>query len=96
MYKMIYIVEIHMSAGGHLHEHIEAVRWRHPEGGKSSESTVAAMVEWIEVQKGVAKVTDGVKEVNVLVVRPAAPKKPYLQTVADGRWTNNLLALPRY
>ena len=32
--------------------------------------------------------------VYVHVVRPAYPRSPWIQTYADGKWTDNLLALP--
>jgi hypothetical protein len=35
----------------------------------------------------------GIRDVQVLVVN-ANP--PYLRTHADGQWSNNLLALPRF
>jgi len=52
------------------------------------------MVDWIENKKGVAKVTDGKNTVDVGVVANATPK--YILTHADGKWTDNLLALPSY
>jgi len=42
---------------------------------------------------GQAFVTDGVRSVAVGVVH-ANP--PYIRTYADGVWTDNLLALPRF
>ena len=39
--------------------------------------------------------TDGTREVQVGVVHPQYGP-PYLRTHADGVWTDNLLALPRY
>lgn len=51
------------------------------------------MVDWIETDQGRAVVTDGKNTVNVGVV-DTTPK--YLRTYADGIWTDNLLALPRY
>jgi hypothetical protein len=38
-------------------------------------------------------VTDGKNTVAVLVVDSSPP---YLRTYADGKWTDNLLALPKY
>ena len=87
---MVYITAVHMS-GGTRHEHISAVKWRNPGDGDTGESTKAAMVEWIE-KGGVAKV-QSTPDVTVLVVH-ATPK--YLRTYANGKWTDNLLALPRF
>lgn len=89
---MVYITNIHLT-GGQSHEHIAAVRWRNPADHQTGESTRTAMVDWIENNSGDARVTDGHTEVHVGVVR-AHP--PYLRTHADGKWTDNLLALPRY
>jgi hypothetical protein len=50
------------------------------------------MVDWID-QGGEAWVTDGRRSVRIRVVR-AHP--PYIRTYADGVWSDNLLALPRY
>ena len=89
---MVYIVAVHM-IGGTGHEHIEAVRWRTPATNTSSASTREQMVAWIRDNKGDAHVTDGKTEVSVGVV-DANP--PHIRTHADGKWTDNLLALPRY
>lgn len=86
-----YITAVHMS-GGTQHEHIAEVRWR--EGGTTSTSTRAQMVEYINNNgEGSVKVADAQGEVNVQVVK-ANP--PYIRTYKDGRPTDNLLNLPRY
>jgi len=79
-------------SGGQNHEHISEVRWKNPETGESNTSTRQQMVEWIN-KGGRALVTDGARVVEVRVV-DADP--PYIRTWADGVWTDNLLALPRY
>lgn len=89
---MVYITAIHMS-GGTGHEHISSVRWRNPADGKTDESTKATMVDWIDNQKGVAKVQSNTGDVMVGTV-DGSPK--YLRTYANGKWTDNLLALPKY
>jgi hypothetical protein len=86
---MLYIIAIHLE-GGDQHEHITKVKWQNE--NKSDTSTKEQMISWIN-QGNKAYVTDGVKTVDVLVVN-ATP--PYLRTYADGRWTNNLLALTRF
>ncbi|ACL64663.1 conserved hypothetical protein [Anaeromyxobacter dehalogenans 2CP-1] len=88
---MVYITAVHME-GGERHEHIASVRWSNPADGKSDVSTRATMVDWIK-KGGDARVTDGRNEVQVGVV-DANP--PYLRTFADGKPTDNLLALPRF
>lgn len=89
---MVYITAVHMSPGGRLHEHIEEVAWTNPADGKTGKSTRHAMVVWIN-GGGVARLKDAKGDVQVGVVN-ATP--PYIRTHADGRWTDNLLALPRY
>ena len=89
---MVFITAVHMESGTR-HEHIASVKWRNPGDGKTGESTRETMVDWIRKEKGVAKVTDGLNQVVVGVVEV---HPPYLRTHADGTWTDNLLALPRY
>lgn len=92
---MVFIVGIHMSGRGHYHEHIEEVKWQNPETKEVGQTTVSRMVDWIDREKGVAKVTDGKRTVDVGVVRPVSGAA-YLRTYADGVWTDNLLSLPKY
>jgi hypothetical protein len=89
---MVYIVAVHLT-GGTRHEHIAAVRWKNPATNASGENTREQMVTWIRDEKGDARVTDGRTEVSVGVV-DANP--PHIRTYADGKWSDNLLALPRY
>lgn len=89
---MVYITAIHL-VGGSQNEHIAAVRWRNPESGQTGSSTKQVMVDWIEQEKGDARVQGSPRDSQVGVVN-ATPK--YLRTYADGQWNNNLLALPQY
>jgi hypothetical protein len=50
-------------------------------------------VSWIETKKGVAKVHADGRTVDVGVVS-SNPK--HIRTFANGRWTDNLLVLPRF
>jgi hypothetical protein len=86
---MVYIIAVHLE-GGDQHEHITHVKWQ--DGATVRTCSRAEMIKWI-YQGNKAFVTDGVRTVEVLVV-DASP--PYLRTFADGRWTNNLIALPRF
>lgn len=88
---MVYVTARHME-GGVRHEHIARVRWTNPADGSGGENSRAEMVAWI-TQGGEAYVRDGVRQVRVHVVN-ANP--PYIQTYADGVWTDNLLALPTF
>ncbi len=87
----VYITARHM-VGGSKHEHIAEVKWENRSDGKSGKSTRADMVKWIE-GNGDARVSNGQSYVKVGAV-DANPK--YIQTHADGIWTDNLLALPEY
>lgn len=88
---MVYITQIRL-VGGVTHAHISQVAWRNPVDGRTGISTRAGMIDFIG-GGGQAFVTDGVRSVAVGVVH-ANP--PYIRTYADGVWTDNLLALPRF
>jgi Protein of unknown function (DUF3892) len=89
---MVYVTAVHME-GGAQHEHIAAVRWQDPQTTQSNTATREQMVTYIRSNPGVVKVTDGRNTVDVGVVEV---NPPHLRTHADGKWTDNLLALPRY
>lgn len=73
------------------HENITDVQWINPVNKRNGTSTKQAMVDWIK-GGGQAIVSDGMRTVKVSVV--AAPI-PYIRTIADGVWSDNLLSLPR-
>jgi hypothetical protein len=82
-------------AGGAGHEHIIRLWWTDPASGKTGDNSRVQIVSWIEDEHGKAHVEDALgSRADVLVVTPAQGPK-YLRTYADGRWTDNLLALPR-
>lgn len=81
-------------AGGDKHQHIVHLWWIERENGSAGNGTRAEMVDYIE-RGGRAYVDDGRGHVAAVgVVTPASGPK-YVQTYADGVWTDNLLALPR-
>lgn len=86
---------IRMSAGGSRHEHITDIRW--VEDGKATpqSSSRAEMVKFVE-GKGKAYVRDARGDVAYLRVRTSSAGNKYVQTYADGIWSDNLLALPRF
>ena len=91
---MIYITEIHMaSPADSTHERIAKVRWIDPADNNTGESATATIVDWIDNKSGEAKVKDPNGDVPVGTV-DGSPK--HLRTHADGKWTNNLLSLPRF
>jgi Protein of unknown function (DUF3892) len=92
---MIEITAIRLD-GGVGHEHISSLQWRNTQSGATGHSTRQAIVAWLEESKAnQAVVAKNGTWVYVGVQRPA--KGPhYLRTHADGSWTDNLLALPRF
>jgi hypothetical protein len=93
------IVAIRITAvrleGGNAHEHIVRLWWTDPATSRTGDNSRAELVSWMETQHGKAYVEDAYgNRAEVGVVTPAHGVK-YLRTHADGRWTDNLLALPR-
>lgn len=90
---MLYITNIRMSQPTKTgHDHIAEFKWFNPVDKATGSFTVQAFVAFIN-KGGIAKVTDGKKTVDVVVVNSTPP---YLRTVADGYYTDNLLALPTF
>jgi hypothetical protein len=91
---MIQITAIRL-AGGERHEHITDVRWRSA-FTSAGQSTRQGIVDWLSTSSAnQAVVADGAKYVRVAVVQPPGGP-PYIRTKADGEWTDNLLALPKF
>lgn len=81
-------------AGGDKHEHITHLWWADRANGTPGDGSRASLVALIEGGL-LAYVDDGRGHiVEVRVVTPASGPK-FVQTYADGVWTDNLLALPR-
>lgn len=90
---MVQITSVRM-VGGVGHEHIGSLRWVNPDTHAIGESTREAIVDWLrKSQNNVAAVWDGTRWVRIGIV-DAHPT--HVRTYADGKWTDNLLALPRY
>lgn len=89
------ITAVHLSQGGYLNEHITDVKWTSYQDGSTGQSTKADMVEFIDVDNGKAFVESATSKVEVGVVKPQGGT-PYLRTLANGTWTDNLLSLPRF
>ena len=92
---MIEITAIRMSPGGTKHEHIAELKWKNTTTSSEGSSTRQTIVDWLDKEGNQAIVTDGTTTVYVGVVRPSTGSA-YVRTYADGVWTDNLLALPRY
>ena len=91
---MIQITNIRL-VGGNQHEHISDLKWQNTTTASQGQSTRQQMVDWLSVQGNEAIVRTTTRTVFVGVVRPAQGP-PYVRTHADGVWTDNLLALPRF
>lgn len=89
---MVHIYAVRLS-GGTTHQHITAVRWKNPDTDQTGENTKAEMVDWIKNKSGAAYVCGGGHLARVYVV---AGNPDYIRTKADGVWTDNLLALPKF
>lgn len=89
---MVFLIGIH-TEGGTGHEHITMVEWFDPSENKTDRSYATQVIGFLE-SNGVAKVTDGKTTVDVGVVN--GEKRKYLRTHANGKWTDNLLSLPRF
>jgi hypothetical protein len=89
---MVKITSIHMVGTDH-HQHISEMKWINPGTGATGASSREAMVSFVHDNPGQAYV-QGPTAQAFLQVRDATP--PYVQTVADNTWTDNLLSLPRY
>lgn len=84
-----------LSAGGWHHEHITHIAWVPDGGGIEKVSTRAEMVTFVE-GGGKAYVRDAKGNIAYLRVRVSSAGNKYVQTYADGIYTDNLLALPRF
>jgi hypothetical protein len=92
---MIEITAIHQE-GGKEHQHIASVQWRNTATSATGQSTRQAIVDWLNESKAnQAVVADASTWVYVGVIQPTSGE-PYIQTHADGQWSDNLLALPRF
>ena len=89
-------VAIRMSGGGYHHEHITRIQWIEDGSTVRKDNSRAEMVDFVK-KGGVAYVKDSKGDVAYLRVRRnSVTGTEYVQTVADGIWTDNLLALPRF
>lgn len=90
---MVQITCINKDGGDHYdrHEGITNFGWVNPDTSVRGNSNRSEMVAWLE-NGGYAFTKDIFGNMAKLVVRSNQGRK-YVQTLADGRWTDNLLAL---
>ena len=84
-----------LAPSGHGHEHIAGLYWQNDSTGKAGYSTRAQMVDFIKAN-GMRAVwcPDRAGGSGQWVHAATNGRVEYVQTFADGRWTDNLLALP--
>jgi hypothetical protein len=92
----IRITCINKSNGYHQDPHhaISHLGWANEENGKTGKNTRLEIYDWIKKENGVAYVRDARNNKATVRTREHANGTKFLQTYADGVWTDNLLALP--
>ena len=76
------------------HEGITNYGWVNEQTRATGNSTRTQMLDFLERQRGVAYVRDRNRNVAKIGVWTSVYGHKYLRTFADGKWTDNLLALP--
>jgi len=86
---------INKSGGYHEnpHEAIQYYGWIKDVDGSVGKSSRVVMVDFIE-KGGQAYVKDQYGNIAYCVVRISSAGNKFLQTVSDGKYSNNLLSLP--
>jgi|HubBroStandDraft_4_1064222.scaffolds.fasta_scaffold580420_2 hypothetical protein len=74
------------------HAHIVGIRWLDAGNSTSNTMTTTQAVDWLN--RGNKLYVAG--ETGAVEVRVVTAIPPYLRTVADNSYTDNLLALPRF
>ena len=87
----VYVTAISPAAASQ-HEHIAEIRWLDSSNSTSNTMTTAQTVDWI--RKGNRAYVAG--DLGPVEVRVVDASPPHIRTVANDRYTDNLLALPRF
>lgn len=92
----IRITCIKKSGGYHddPHHAISDLGWTNDQSSETGTSSRLQVYDWIKNQNGVAYVRDARGNQARVGTREHANGTKYVQTYADGAWTDNLLALP--
>lgn len=92
----IRITCINKSGGDHADPHhaISYLGWVEDGSGKTEKSSRVQIYEWIKYHSGSAYVADSRGNKVWVRTRENQNGTRFLQTYADGKWTDNLLALP--
>ena len=92
----IRITCINKSGGFHAdpHHSITNLGWIQDGTGKTGRSSREEVYTWLKTEAGQAYVLDGRGNRAKVLPRENANGTRFVQTVADGVWSDNLLALP--
>src|SRR6267378_268036 len=87
---------INKDNGNHENPHVAISRfgWVNPNTNATGSSTREQLYDWVKNKNGVAFVQDGRGNRAFLIAKLSSRGNPFLQTVADGTPTDNLLRLP--
>lgn len=87
---------IRKASGDHYDPHtaISQLGWVNEETNESGQSTREEIYDWLKRRNGVAYVLDRQGNKAYLYPKVNAEGTAFVQTYADGIWTDNLLALP--
>ena len=92
---MIWITAVQFDDSGREdHETIRAVRWRDAESREHGEHTIPEVVALVRAHT-LVYVSDEAFE-RTAIVRVVDADPPYIRAWAQGKWANDLLALPRF
>ncbi len=91
---LIQVTAVHM-VGGYEHQHIVKMRWRNTTTAVTGEVTRAEMVTYVRDKPNTAYCSDANGQ-NAAYLQVVNATPSYVRTFADGKWSNNLLSLPRY
>ena len=81
-------------AGGNQHEHISQLRWEQDHTGQTGTSPIRTMIDYVRKNGSNSVYCKDQYGTIAYVHINKKGSTEYLQTYADQRWTDNLLALP--
>ncbi len=92
----IRITCINKSNGYHQDPHhaIQSLGWKNDSTGEDGKSSRLEIYDWLKNKNGSAYVLDQLGNRAAVHPRENSAGTKYVQTVADGKWTDNLLSLP--
>jgi hypothetical protein len=93
---MQYIRRVRVESPGSRNEHITDVQHSSTPAGTLAQATKQTMVNLIDAGTSVRSHNDATGAEAAVVTRMGSSGLKYIATVADGKESNNLLALPRF